>query len=191
MYTIENINTLRLRMGMEPIYRDVHSVFDHADTGERFGFHNSHLPTSNSESFQLVDHPSTERALPVRTLDEIKKFNLELGDHLPKPNFDHWSIKWNICIDSMKKFGGEMLDIAPKKAYHLKKYYDQIKVRANRNNTTANSQQNINHIRQELRSPDTGDHPTLHQTGSLERKVEIQAGQPSPSALYSSGIAHL
>ena len=91
----------------------------------------------------------------------------------------------------MKSFGGEMLDIAPKKAYHLKKYYDHMKVRGNRNNTMANNQENINHIQQELRSPDSGDCPALFHSGSLGRNSEFKDGKQIPPASYSSGITHI
>jgi hypothetical protein len=189
---IENINTMRLSMGMEPIYKDTSSVFDYADTGERSGFHNNFLNSSDGDSFELLDPPSTEKSLPVRTKDEIKKFNHELSQHLPnKPNFDHWAIKWNICIDSMKRFGGEMLDIAPKKAYHLKKYYDVLMARGNKNNSLAKFQDKINHLQGTLRSPDIGDHPALHTTESLKRNSKFaDLVHPSPNVPNSSGISN-
>jgi hypothetical protein len=188
-HTIENINTLRLSMGLNTLYQDLSSVFDYADTGERFGFNHNFLPSTNGETFELIDPPTYEKYLPIRTKDEIAKFKQELSNYLPKPNFENWAIKWNINIESMTRFDGEMVDIAPKKAFHLKKYYDLLITRGLKYNSLASRREEINFLQGVFRAPDGGLHPSLHTTGALERNSDSQvSAQLNRNDLYSTGI---
>jgi hypothetical protein len=55
LHLLDNINSLRLKLGMDPIYNEVSSIFDFADTGERFGFRLSSMDSIESGSYEIVD----------------------------------------------------------------------------------------------------------------------------------------
>jgi len=178
LHLIENINTLRISLGMSTLYPGLCSVFDYADTGERFGFSSTFLNSASDVglSFEIVDtvSQSNSQSQPIRTTDEVSKFKRELASWLPNPNFDNWAIKWNISVERMRDFQSDMLDISTKTATHLKKFYDTISMKGNRYNSLADSRHQVKDIIGALRKPSKASHPPLYDAKSLARSQSVQ-----------------
>lgn len=175
LYCLENINSMRIKISLEPIHTDVHSIFDFQDTGERFGFKDNFLPTDFEDgmNFEIVDVEDVEnyRCSHVRTQDECTKFEKELSDWTNNKNgkikFDLWAAAWNISIQKMKQHKSQMLDIYPKNGAQLRKYFDSIIASANRKNTTASRKEELRFAIKSLRAPCSSSHPELHDTASF------------------------
>jgi hypothetical protein len=173
LFVIENINSMRFALNKSALYPGLCSVFDYADTGERFGFQSNMLGSPADETIELVDTlTSSKLSLPIRTSDEIRKFKKELSGYLPNPNFDNWAIKWNIAVDRMCSFDTEFIDIAPKSATHLKKYFDFFAAKGNQYNSIANNREEIWNLAGELRKPDVSKHPSTYSSKKLVRDIK-------------------
>jgi hypothetical protein len=172
LYLVENINSLRIGLGMSTLYPGLCSVFDYADTCERFGFSTTFLDSTSGKglSFEIVDTViQNSQSQPIRTTDEVSKFKRELASWLPNPNFDNWAIKWNISVERMIDFESDMLDISTKTATHLKKYYDIMTMKSNRYNSLADSRYQIKGLVGALRKPDDKVHPPVYEAKILAR----------------------
>jgi hypothetical protein len=165
LHLLDNINSLRLKLGMDPIYNEVSSIFDFADTGERFGFRLSSMDSIESGSYEIVDTAvfSSSECLPIRSKDEVTKFNRELSNlqaaNRSKINFGDWATRWNIEVQRMKDHQSVSLDIFPKTGAHLKKHLDSIVSSGRMYQTTAAIRQDLGFISSDLRRPDGSSHP--------------------------------
>jgi hypothetical protein len=175
LYAVENINSMRISMGMNPLYPGLCSVFDYADTHKRFGFSQTFLDSAPGEDFEILDtvSPFDTLSQPIRTTDEVLKFKRELASWLPNPNFENWAVKWNISVDRMGEFQSDMVDISHKTAAHLKKYFDTLAMKSNTYNSLAENRYQIKGLVGALRKPDASLHPPLYEQKELTRSKSI------------------
>jgi hypothetical protein len=165
LFLLENINSLRLLLGKDPIYTDVCSIFDYADTGERFGFRQSSMDYVEAGSYEIVDTAvfASSECLPISSKDETTKFNRELSRvqavNRSKINYGDWATRWNIDVQRMRDHQSSVLDIFPKTGAHLKKHFDSIVSTARMYHTTAQIRDELGFISSDLRRPDSSNHP--------------------------------